>query len=65
MLTGSGDTVDRIVGLEMGADDYLAKPVDLRELLARVKSVLRRAQKTPDSDATPASEPGQKVRMGA
>jgi DNA-binding response OmpR family regulator len=64
MLTGSGDTVDRIVGLEMGADDYLAKPVDLRELLARVKSVLRRAQTTPDSEAAPAPEVGQKVRMG-
>ncbi len=42
MLTASGETVDRIIGLEMGADDYLAKPVDLRELLARVKAVLRR-----------------------
>ncbi|MGH7092379.1 MAG: winged helix-turn-helix domain-containing protein, partial [Stellaceae bacterium] len=43
MLTGRGDPVDRIVGLEMGADDYLAKPFHLRELLARVKSVLRRS----------------------
>jgi two-component system phosphate regulon response regulator OmpR len=43
MLTGAGDLVDRIIGLEVGADDYLAKPVDLRELLARVKAVLRRA----------------------
>ncbi len=43
MLTAAGEVVDRIVGLEMGADDYLAKPVDLRELLARVKAVLRRA----------------------
>lgn len=42
MVTASGDTVDRIVGLEMGADDYVPKPVDLRELLARVKAVLRR-----------------------
>jgi DNA-binding response OmpR family regulator len=42
MLTGRGETVDRIVGLEMGADDYLAKPFHLRELLARVRSVLRR-----------------------
>ena len=42
MVTASGTTVDRIVGLEMGADDYLPKPVDLRELLARVKAVLRR-----------------------
>ncbi len=43
MLTAAGDVIDRIVGLEMGADDYLAKPVDLRELLARIKAVLRRA----------------------
>ena len=42
MLTGRGDTVDRIIGLEMGADDYLTKPFHLRELLARVRSVLRR-----------------------
>ena len=43
MLTGNAEVVDRIIGLEMGADDYLAKPVDLRELLARLKAVLRRA----------------------
>ncbi len=43
ILTGRGETVDRIIGLEMGADDYLPKPFHLRELLARVKSVLRRA----------------------
>lgn len=43
MLTGRGETIDRIVGLEMGADDYLAKPFHLRELLARLKSVMRRA----------------------
>jgi DNA-binding response OmpR family regulator len=42
ILTGSGDVVDRVVGLEVGADDYLAKPVDLRELLARLRAVLRR-----------------------
>lgn len=42
MLTTAADVVDRIVGLEMGADDYVPKPFDLRELLARVKSVLRR-----------------------
>ena len=42
MLTGNAEVVDRIIGLEMGADDYLAKPVDLRELLARLKAVLRR-----------------------
>ncbi len=42
MLTARGETVDRIVGLEMGADDYLPKPFEPRELLARVRSVLRR-----------------------
>lgn len=42
MLTAAGDVVDRIIGLEMGADDYLGKPVDLRELEARIKAVLRR-----------------------
>src|SRR5215510_13468438 len=42
MLTGKGDAVDRVVGLEVGADDYLAKPFELRELLARVRAVLRR-----------------------
>src|SRR5512133_2203780 len=44
MVTASGDVVDRVVGLELGADDYIAKPFDLRELLARLKSVLRRMQ---------------------
>jgi two-component system OmpR family response regulator len=43
ILTGRGEIVDRIIGLEMGADDYLPKPFHLRELLARVKAVLRRA----------------------
>ena len=44
ILTGMGDTVDRVVGLELGADDYVSKPCDLRELLARVRSVLRRTK---------------------
>ena len=47
MVTAAGDTVDRVVGLESGADDYIAKPFEPRELLARVKSVLRRAVGTP------------------
>lgn len=47
MLTARGDETDRIVGLEMGADDYLAKPFAARELLARIKSVLRRARMLP------------------
>jgi two-component system, OmpR family, response regulator len=53
MLTGKGDAIDRIVGLELGADDYLAKPFELRELLARVRAVLRRATA---SEQTAASE---------
>src|SRR5271167_17543 len=44
MLTGRDDVLDRIVGLEVGADDYIAKPFHLREVLARVKSVLRRRE---------------------
>ena len=44
MLTARGEETDRIVGLEMGADDYLAKPFSPRELLARIKSVLRRTR---------------------
>ncbi len=47
MLTARGDETDRIVGLEMGADDYLAKPFSPRELLARIKSVLRRTRSLP------------------
>jgi DNA-binding response OmpR family regulator len=45
MLTAAGEAVDRVIGLEMGADDYLGKPVDLRELEARIKAVLRRSQR--------------------
>ena len=47
MLTARGDEMDRILGLEMGADDYLAKPFSARELLARIKVVLRRARDLP------------------
>lgn len=47
MLTARGEPVDRIVGLEMGADDYLSKPFEPRELLARIRSVLRRAHALP------------------
>jgi len=58
MLTAMGEETDRIVGLEMGADDYLAKPFNPRELLARIKAVLRRAQAVP---AAPAS--GESLRF--
>jgi len=49
MLTARGEETDRIVGLEMGADDYLAKPFNPRELLARIKSILRRSRALPDN----------------
>ena len=49
MLTARGEETDRIVGLEMGADDYLAKPFSARELLARIKVVLRRARSLPSN----------------
>jgi DNA-binding response OmpR family regulator len=57
MLTAKGDDVDRIVGLEMGADDYLPKPFNPKELLARIKAVLRRR--------APAGPPGAPVTGGA
>ena len=46
MLTGKGDTTDKVVGLELGADDYLAKPFELRELLARIRTIQRRTEKS-------------------
>jgi two-component system, OmpR family, response regulator len=49
MLTARGEETDRIVGLEMGADDYLAKPFSARELLARIKAILRRARSLPQN----------------
>lgn len=51
IVTGRGESVDRVVGLELGADDYVTKPFDLRELLARVRSVLRRTSSPPRADA--------------
>ncbi len=56
MLTAKGDETDRIVGLEVGADDYLAKPFNPRELLARIKAVLRRSQG--ESGVSPARRNG-------
>lgn len=55
MLTGRDDVVDRVVGLEIGADDYIAKPFHLREVLARLRTVLRRSQ-PPDPSAAKVSE---------
>lgn len=69
VISGAGDTVDRIVGLEVGADDYIAKPFDPRELRARIKSVVRRYQReTPaasDDAETSAQSEGEKVKLGS
>ncbi|TJW42080.1 MAG: response regulator [Mesorhizobium sp.] len=50
MVTAAGDVIDRVVGLEIGADDYVAKPFDLRELHSRLRAVLRRLQRSSQSD---------------
>ena len=47
IVSGRGESVERVIGLELGADDYVSKPFDLRELLARIRSVLRRTQSAP------------------
>jgi DNA-binding response OmpR family regulator len=65
MLTAAGQIVDRIVGLEMGADDYVAKPFEPRELLARVKSVLRRQGKGSPAAGPSAEHRPEVVKMGA
>jgi two-component system phosphate regulon response regulator OmpR len=62
MLTATAEVVDRILGLEMGADDYLGKPVDLRELEARLKTVLRRRAAPPA--ATASADGPAKVSFG-
>ena len=64
MVTASGDVIDRVVGLEVGADDYIAKPFDPRELLARVKSVLRRLQAKPPAQAAAAPRDSTRQRFG-
>jgi two-component system, OmpR family, response regulator len=53
IISGRGESVERVVGLELGADDYVTKPFDLRELLARIRSVLRRSQAAPNVSAAP------------
>src|SRR5947207_10298504 len=68
MLTATASPIDRVVGLELGADDYIAKPCELRELMARIRSVLRRSAPvrtlavTPVAEAKAAKE--QLVRFG-
>jgi DNA-binding response OmpR family regulator len=68
MLTAKGDETDRVVGLELGADDYIAKPFGPRELVARLRAVLRRANPPTETDVVVVNDisidvPGHKVRM--
>ena len=73
MITGRSDVVDTVVGLEVGADDYVAKPFHLREVLARVRSVLRRLQPAAPSETAPElqgkrrwySRAGNSIALGA
>ena len=69
MLTATASPIDRVVGLELGADDYVAKPCELRELMARIRSVLRRSAPQPAAAAAAAAPPAkpaneQLVRFG-
>ena len=62
MLTGKGDLIDRVVGLETGADDYITKPFELREVLARIRTVMRRAAGPRDAPAAPVPAPAADAR---
>ena len=66
MLTATASPIDRVVGLELGADDYIAKPCELRELMARIRSVLRRSApaKAAAPEASAKAEKEQLVRFG-
>jgi two-component system phosphate regulon response regulator OmpR len=64
MLTTASEPVDRIVGLELGADDYIGKPFELRELLARVRAVLRRTQAPAAAAVVPATDTARRVPFG-
>jgi two-component system, OmpR family, response regulator len=60
ILTGKGDLIDRVVGLEAGADDYITKPFELREVLARIRTVMRRAAQQVSATPAPAAAAGGK-----
>jgi DNA-binding response OmpR family regulator len=64
MLSARGEEVDKVLGLELGADDYITKPVGVRELLARVKAVLRRAPEGPDPAPVPGESEGAVLTLG-
>ena len=66
IVTGRGDAIDKVVGLEVGADDYVTKPFDLRELVARIKAVLRRMEPAPSRPTPLAATPalnGERTRL--
>jgi DNA-binding response OmpR family regulator len=65
MLTAKGDPMDRVVGLEIGADDYLPKPFEPRELLARIRAVLRRGQAGATAQPTQAQAQRPPLRFGS
>ena len=52
MITAKGETIDKVLGLELGADDYVVKPFDSKEVVARIKAILRRTSSAPESDAS-------------
>lgn len=64
MLTATASPIDRVVGLELGADDYVPKPCELRELVARIRSVLRRGGAPAPGAGAPAETPTKTIRMG-
>lgn len=64
MLTATASPIDRVVGLELGADDYIAKPCELRELMARIRSVLRRSSPVKAETAAAKADKEQLVRFG-
>ena len=63
MLTAKGETFDKVLGLELGADDYMVKPFETKELIARIKAVLRRTESKPESAAEEVSFPGLSVNL--